>query len=147
MESSFSGIETGRKNQKNIIRFENGIYGFESVKEFILLQREPSQTIWSLQAAHAPYPSLIVINPFLVFPNYQPVLSKEDLDLLGNPEQEDLCFLAVAVLKQNLADSVVNLKSPIVINAEKKVGRQVILEDCPYPVRFKLFHNAAAGGN
>lgn len=147
MGSLFSGIETGEKNQKNIIRFENGIYGFESVKEFILLQQDQSQTIWSLQAAHSPYPSLIVINPFLVFPDYEPALSKQDLELLGNPSREDLCFLVVAVIKQNLADSVVNLKSPIVINAVKRIGRQVILEDCGYPVRCKLFHNAAAGGN
>ncbi|MFU0831625.1 MAG: Flagellar assembly factor FliW [Oscillospiraceae bacterium] len=147
MGSLFSGIESGEKNQKNIIRFEDGIYGFESVKEFILLQRDQTQTIWFLQAADSPYPSLIVINPFLVFPDYAPTLSKQDLKLLGNPSKEDLCFLAVAVIKQNLADSVVNLKSPIVINVEKKIGRQVILEDCSYPVRCKLFHNAAAGGN
>ena len=145
MELSFSGIETNKKSKKNIIRFENGIYGFESIKDFILLQRDQSQIIWSLQAANSPYPSLIVINPFLVFPDYNPTLSGHDLELLGNPSKVDLCFLTVAAIKQNLPDSVVNLKSPIVINAPKKIGQQVILEDCSYPVRCKLFRDIAAG--
>ncbi|OCN03204.1 protein FliW [Clostridium sp. W14A] len=142
MKQEYPGTRTG---SRNIIRFENGIYGFESVKEFILLQRDESQIIWSLQAAHDAYPSLIVVNPFFVFKDYEPSLSPEDLKRLGNPKPEDLCFLAVAVIKRELKNSVVNLKSPIVINVPQKTGAQVILEESSYPVRCRLFCGAAAG--
>jgi flagellar assembly factor FliW len=145
MESTASGTAANVPNQKNIIRFKDGIYGFESVKEFVLLQRDEGGAVWSLQAADAPYPSLIVVNPFLIFPDYDPVLSPADLKQLGNPKEEDLCILAVAVIKRELKDSVVNLKSPVVINVPKKTGSQVILEDSSYPVRCKLFQNAEAG--
>lgn len=145
MNSASSGTEKDARNQKNIIRFADGIYGFESVKEFVLLQQDEVQAIWSLQAADASYPSLIVVNPFLVFPDYSPVLPRADLERLGNPCGEDLCVLAVAVIKRELKDSVVNLKSPIAINVPKRIGRQVILEDSSYPVRCRLFRNTAAG--
>ena len=145
MNATAPGTAACTRNQKNVIRFEDGIYGFESVKEFILLQQDESRTIWSLQAACAPYPSLIVINPFLVFPDYSPALSASDRERLGNPKEEDLCFLTVAVIKRELKDSVVNLKSPVVVNVPEKLGRQVILEDSSYPVRCKLFQSAAAG--
>lgn len=144
MEST-SGTDSSAGNQKNIIRFEDGIYGFESVKEFVLLQRDEAQAIWSLQAANSPYPSLFVINPFLIFPDYRPHFSSADLERLENPGKEDLCILAVAVIKRELKDSVVNLKSPVAINVPKKIGRQVILEDSSYPIRCKLFRSNAAG--
>lgn len=136
----------GTAGGRNIIRFEEGIYGFEQVKEFLLLQQDDAQAIWSLQAADASYPSLIVVNPFLLLPDYDPVLPPEDLRLLGSPRKEDLCFLAVAVIKHALGDSVVNLKSPIVVNVRTRTGRQVILEDSRYPVRYKLFRNAGLEG-
>ncbi|MCI1965302.1 MAG: flagellar assembly protein FliW [Oscillospiraceae bacterium] len=147
MDSTASAAKTNALYPKNIIRFQDGIYGFESVKEFILLQQDKEQTIWSLQAADAPYPSLIAVNPFLLFPDYSPSLSQADLTLLGNPKQGDLCFLAIAVIKRNLKESVVNLKSPVVINVTDKIGRQIILENNRYPVRCRLFQNTAAGRN
>lgn len=146
MEQTSAGPQKSARIQKNIIRFQNGIYGFETVRKFILLQQDEAGAVWSLQAADAPYPSLIVVNPFLIFPDYSPAFSTQDLRLLGNPEEKDLCILTVAVIKRELNDSVVNLKSPVVINVPKRIGRQVILEDSHYPVRAPLFRDAPAGG-
>ena len=133
--------ENTARDSRNIIRFEEGIYGFETTREFVLLQEDETQTIWSLQAADAPYPALLAVNPFLVCADYRPALTQKDFLLLGSPKEEDLCFLAVAAIKRDLKKSVVNLKSPIVINAGAKIGRQVILEDSSYPVRYKLFRD------
>jgi flagellar assembly factor FliW len=132
-------LSTFQSRPQTVIRFEDGLYGFESVKEYVLFQEDDTQTIWSLQAVHGSYPSFIVIDPFLVRKDYRPRLSAEDLRLLGGPAEEELCFLAIAVLKKHLKDSVINLKSPIVINEKTKTGRQVILEENDYPVRCRLF--------
>lgn len=141
METSAQRSVFPGQASRTVIRFDEGMYGFESVKEYVLYQEDETQTIWSLQAAHSAYPSFIVINPLLIRKDYCPHLSPEDCRLLGNPADSDLCFLVVAVLKKNLKDSVVNLKSPVVINTRAKTGRQVILEDSDYPVRCKLFPN------
>lgn len=131
--------------RKTVIHFKKGIYGFENVKEYVLLQEDDRNVIWSLQAANRPYPSLIVLDPFLVLRGYRPELSPKDLGQLGNPPREDLCFLAVAVIRKKLADSVVNLKSPIVINTRTQEGMQVILENGDYPVRYRPFQKIQRG--
>jgi flagellar assembly factor FliW len=133
-----------KTEEKIIIHFPEGIYGFEDVKDFILLQEDDAQFLWSLQAADSPYPTLIVVDPFLVMPGYDPKLQERELRLLGNPAEEDLCWLTVAVIRKKLEDSVVSLKSPIVINVKNRVGMQVILEDGDYPLRYRLF--AETGG-
>lgn len=126
-------------DQRVIIRFEDGIYGFEDIKDYVLLQEDDSQVIWTLRAAYAPCPSFIAVNPFLLVKDYKPRLTDEDFRKLGSPAEEDLCFLAIAVIRRNLQDSAANLKSPVVINAKLKTGRQIIMDDTDYPVRYRLF--------
>ena len=126
-------------DQRVIIRFEDGIYGFEDIKDYVLLQEDDSQVIWTLRAAYAPCPSFIAVNPFLLVMDYKPRLTEEDFRKLGSPAEEDLCFLAIAVIRRNVQDSAANLKSPVVINAKLKTGRQIIMDDTDYPVRYRLF--------
>lgn len=145
METGSAAVLTPQAYEKIVIHFKNGIYGFEDIKDFVLLQEDDKKVIWSLQAADRSYPSLIVLDPCLVMQNYDPKLSAEDLKALGNPERDDLCFLAVAVIRKNLSETVVNLKSPIVINVKSQRGIQVILDDSDYPVRYKLFQKHQRG--
>lgn len=145
METNSAATVTPLNEEKIVIHFSNGIYGFEDVKDYVLLQEDDKKVIWSLQAANSSYPALLVVDPFLVLRGYHPNLSAEDKKQLGNPKQEDLCFLAVAVICKNLADSVVNLKSPIVINTKNRKGLQVILDGSDYPVRYKLFQKHQRG--
>lgn len=138
-----AAAERPQTDEKILIHFPNGIYGFEDVKEFILLQEDEDKVIWSLQAANHPYPTILVVDPLLVMPGYAPSLTDIERKALGNPDPDDLCWLAVAVIRKKLEDSVVSLKSPIVINVKTRLGMQVILED-DYPARYRLF--AQSGG-
>lgn len=146
MPAVSSAAPAPQSGGKIILKFPEGIYGFEDVREFILLQEDESRVIWSLQAAEKPCPSLIVVDPFLVAPGYSPKVPAGDLRALGEPGRSGLCFLAVAVLRRDLAETVVNLKSPIVINPRTRTGRQVILEDSDYPVRYRPFRDARQRG-
>ena len=150
MPAVSSAAPAPQSGGKIILKFPEGIYGFEDVREFILLQEDESRVIWSLQAAEKPCPSLIVVDPFLVAPGYSPKVPAGDLRALGGPAGGGplggLCFLAVAVLRRNFAETVVNLKSPIVINPRTRTGRQVILEDSDYPVRYRPFRDARQRG-
>lgn len=138
-------MESAAEN-KVLIHFPNGIYGFEGIKDFILLQEDENKVIWALQAADKDYPSLIVVDPFMVASGYSPALTSAQKSSLGNPEPEDLCYLSVMVIRRRLEDSVINLKSPIVINAKSHTGMQVILDGSDYPVEYRPFHKQKCGG-
>lgn len=138
MEETSAAVQV-QTAEKHVIHFPNGIYGFEEIRNFILLQEDDSRTIWSLQAADGPYPSLIVVDPSLLLPGYAPKLGAAERRALGNPQEEDLCWLAVAVIRKKPEDTVVSLKSPLVINVKNRVGMQVILEDGDYPLRYRPF--------
>lgn len=133
---NIAGME---KDAKTVLRFEEGLYGFETVKDYVLLQEDDTGTIWSLQAADGPVPSFIVLNPFTVAGDYRPRIPREDYEALGSPEEGDLCFLVIAVISEEPEKTVVNLKSPVVINVKTRAGKQIIMEESDYPVRYRLF--------
>ncbi|MDD2568171.1 MAG: flagellar assembly protein FliW [Clostridia bacterium] len=141
MNMSENSALKAKKAARIIISFQEGLYGFEDVKDYILLQEDEAKTIWSLQAAYSDVPSFVVINPFMVLKDYSPILSHKDLKSLGMPNEEEICFLAVTVLKEKIEESVANLKSPIVINVRTRQAKQIILENNNYPIRCKLFPN------
>lgn len=142
MQPMATGAASPEPEERIAIHFEDGIYGFEDVKDFVLVERDSSRVIWSLRAAEGGFPTLIVVDPFVVMQGYRPQLTGQERQALGNPADDELCFLAVAVIRENLADSVVNLKSPIVINMPTRQARQIIMENSDYPVRYRLFGNA-----
>lgn len=132
-------METNQES-RNIIIFQEGLLGFEEIREFLLFHEDEENILWSLTAANEEQiPSFIVMDPFTILADYTPKLSQRDLESLGNPNPEDLCFLVIAVIRPKLSDSVVNLKAPIVINIHNQHAKQVILEDTEYPLRYQLF--------
>ncbi len=142
MDANEAIVQYSEPMQQNIVHFHDGILGFEDVHEYLLYHEDGSNVIWSLQAANSEIPSFIVVDPFTVFPGYNPELSSHELNYFGETDVTDLCFLVIAVIKPELSDSVVNLKAPIVIDINTKEAKQVILEDSEYPIRYKLFDKA-----
>jgi len=132
-------LQNTEADEQNVIHFDEGILGFEEIKEYLLYHEDEDGVIWSLQAAGIDVPSFIVVDPYPFISDYNPQLTQSELNYFGETDTENLCVLVVAVIKPNLKDSVVNLKAPIVIDVNNKKAKQIILENCDYPIRFKLF--------
>lgn len=127
--------------KQNPIKFIEGIYGFEGIKEYFLEPVGDDLSVLILQSASTRVPSFVVINPFLIADNYCPVLSDEEVKTLGAKLQQELAFYVIAVVKEDYKNTVVNLKSPIVINPKLRLAKQIILDNCDYPIRFAIFGN------
>ena len=141
MNTKQEGIPSTSVDNQNTIYFDEGILGFEDIKEYLLYHEDDNSIIWNLQSASSNIPSFIIVDPYAVLSDYNPSFTKADLDYFGETESSNLVLLVIAVIKPNLNDSVVNLKSPIVIDVSTKKAKQIILENSDYPIRYKLFGN------
>jgi flagellar assembly factor FliW len=136
-------IDTSRFGQidvcdDSIIRMAEGMLGFSGVKDYVLVQhRDGSPFLW-YQAVAEPNLAFLVMDPFTFFPDYEVMLSQEDLAALGSAELGDLAVFAVVVIPDNPEEMTANLRGPIVINADKKVARQVVLTDERYSPRHSI---------
>jgi flagellar assembly factor FliW len=141
MNTKLPEIQDAEVTEQNMIHFEEGLLGFEEIKEYLLYHEDDSNIIWNLQAAASSIPSFIVVDPYAVLSDYSPLFTQADLNYFGETDTTNLVLLVIAVIRPNLNDSVVNLKSPIVIDVNTKKAKQIILENSNYPIRYKLFAN------
>jgi len=128
-------IENGQ-----IVNLRQPIFGFDDFQQYAILHDpEAGEGIAWLQSIEEPGLCFILINSLVIEAAYQPQIPFGLDKLIGEGESE--CWL-IAVIQEELAQSTINLKSPVYINWKTGFGAQVIL-DGDYPVRHPLMGEAA----
>ena len=122
--------------ESDIIWIEEGLIGFSSYIKYLPISfEEGNDGMISLQSLEEEGLSFILMNPFKLFPHYNPVLSEEDMRQLGAEREEDISYYVISVIGDSIADSTVNLKAPLAVNAKNRKAKQVILEQPEYTFR------------
>ena len=140
MEISTKYFDRVSVSEKDVIRFENGMFGFENLKEYILISFEPgSDNLMCLQSTQDSELAFILMNPFNLKKDYEPVLADSDIRDLGITEAtRGVFYYAVCVVKDDVSEITVNLKCPVVINPDHQAAKQLILDDERYSFRHSL---------
>lgn len=132
-------------DDSSVYDIPNGLFGFEGVSRYALVTRQDEDvTLMWLQSVEAQMPCFVVFDPFEVIDGYEPILETSDLKALKASSQAELRFLVIAVVPDDVSQTTVNLKSPVVLNAAQHTARQVILKNPDYPIRFFLAEPAVA---
>ena len=127
-------------SEKEIVRFPEGLYGFEKETEFTLLPfnpnvESPMEWMQSLKSTHLAF---VITNPYLYLPDYKLKLSEEDKKRV-ELEDDDLHLTRVIVtIPENYYEMTANLIAPLVINKEKSIAKQFVLTNMNYDTRHYL---------
>lgn len=122
-----------------IINFEDGIIGFPDLKQFAIIyndEKEKKGAISWLQSLDEPVFAMPVMDPLMVKPDYNPSVEEELLKSLGNLDADNMLVLVTVTVPEEIEKITVNLKAPIVINADERKAAQVIVEGekVKYPI-------------
>jgi flagellar assembly factor FliW len=126
------------------VRLPMGLLGFERMKDYLLIANPGEEPFGWLQVKGDTSLAFVVINPFLINPEYRPDIPQADVEFLGLNEAQDALLLnIVTVHKQGQA--TMNLKGPIVINRHTGIGKQVVIANATdYSVQHPLLVSEAA---
>lgn len=130
-------------DQQDIITFEAGLPGFEQLHLFVMLHPDPAMPFSYLQSTEDVTVSLLAVNPFAFYPQYDFKLAESVQEELGIETEQDVAVLSVVTLKEQLEQSTLNLIAPIIINTRTKMGRQIILTNSSYQHRHPLIQAAS----
>lgn len=130
-------------DEDKIITFPSGLFGFENRTKYALLsflddRGESSEDVFMcLQSTEEPDLAFIVMNPYYICADYDPYQIPESLlsEIQLGQETKHTVY-CVAVVRDNFDESTINLKCPIIINVEKKLAKQFILEESDYSMRY-----------
>jgi flagellar assembly factor FliW len=127
--SRFGEIEI---EDQSVVDMPEGMLGFTEFKKYVLIQHNQGSPFLWYQAVDEPNLAFVIVDPFTFFPDYEVMLSREDLEVLQAAEPGNLAVFAVVVIPENPEDMTANLRGPILINVERKIARQVVLNDERY---------------
>ena len=120
----------------NIIKFKNGIPGFEKAREFVILDSEDGESPFKwLQSVDMTELALAIINPFVVRKDYDFEIYDEAVSELEITDERDILVYSIVVVPEDISKMTINLKAPIIINSKSKLGGQIILDTDKYSVR------------
>ena len=127
--------------EADIIRFPHGIYGFEKARRFVLLgdKKEAQNPFLWLQSVDGREPCFAVIDPRAFFGRYDPPLTREDRLAIGLDDEKFLRYVVLATVPRDVRRLSFNLKCPVIVNSQRNIAMQVILDDPAYPIRYYPF--------
>jgi len=124
--------------ESKIIRFVQGMPGFEQLKSFILLNPDPELPFSYLQSTDQPEVAFLLTDPFIFFPAYEFQLPDLVVEELGISDEKFVQIWSVVSMKDDVRSATLNLLAPVVINSEQMSGHQVILQNTSYTTKHAI---------
>jgi flagellar assembly factor FliW len=122
----------------DIFTFSQGIPGFESLRQFVIIQPDTEVPFSYLQSVEQGEVSIIITNPFLFYPDYELQLNDKTQEELHIKQEKDVLVWSTVSVIERIQEATINLLAPIVVNVEKKLGKQVILHGSSYITKHRL---------
>lgn len=138
MEIDTARFGSIRVNESELIRFEQGILGFEGIRRYVLIPYKPGSPFMFLQAVDDPNLTFVVMDPLWMDPTYQVKVLEEDLAAIDLGEDEDASILVIVRLPKGGEPMTANLLAPLVINARNGAARQVVQQDAKHSIHTRI---------
>jgi flagellar assembly factor FliW len=132
---AYGSIEVEERQK---IVFPQGLFGFEELKEYVLLDAEKQPFYW-LQSVDREQVAFVVVNPFLIRSDYEVGIGNEELAEIGIDAPEKALIFAIVTIPAD-GPMTVNLQGPLAINRDTRQGKQSVLNDS----RWKTKHDIMA---
>ncbi|MCK1986493.1 flagellar assembly protein FliW [Lysinibacillus fusiformis] len=125
--------------EEDILTFEQGLLGLKDVTRFVLQPIDEDLPLAILQSVENKEIGFVIAYPFAFKEDYSFDLSEEDYEQLKIEKIEDVLTYTIVTMKETFQESTMNLLAPLIINMEKKFGKQIVLQDNKsYPLRYPM---------
>lgn len=131
--SRFGQIEIAAQQ---VLTLPQGMVGFPILTRYAILQHRPGSPFHWLQSLEKPELAFVVMNPLVFDPEYNLALPDADARRLqiNDPAQVQV-WVVVNIPHGEPEKMTANFKAPLVVNLEKRLAAQVIMDDPRYPLR------------
>jgi len=127
----------------SVITFNKGIPGFEESKEYVLIPAdEKGETpFFFLQSIEKEEVNFFLVDPFSFFKEYDIKLKDQMVEKLELENPTDAIVLTTVTAKGEIKDATTNLKAPLIINNNRQLGMQIVLDNKDYMIKQPLFQH------
>ncbi|MDR0316454.1 MAG: flagellar assembly protein FliW [Treponema sp.] len=132
-------------DERQRITFPQGLFGFETLKEYVLLDAERQPFYW-LQSIEVEQVAFVLVNPFLFRPGYEANISNEELAEIDINSPEKVLIFSIVTIPPDGSPMTANLQGPLIINRDTRIGKQAILTDTRWKTKHDIMAELANAG-
>ena len=125
-------------DESRVIMVTEGIPGFEHLKRYAILPLDKKTPFWWFQSVEDGGIAFVVVDPYILKPDYNPVISEDDMRFLKIECKEDMALMVIVTIRSNPFVVSANLRAPIVVNLKKRLAKQIVLGNSSYPVCYNM---------
>jgi flagellar assembly factor FliW len=128
------------------ITFPQGLFGFESFRDYVILDAERQPFYW-LQSVDVEQIAFILVSPFLFRPDYEVNIGNEELEDIDLRSPDKAVIFSIVTIPAD-GPMTANLQGPLIINRDSRRGKQAVLQDPRWKTKHDIMAElSAAGGN
>ncbi len=131
---------------EQIIEMPTGMVGFPDAERFALVPFDDPETpfvYW--QCVDDPSLCFILIDPTLLFPDYEVVLPAERLEDIELESAPDGSVYVTVTIPSDPREMTANLLGPLVVNRSARKAKQLVLSDPRYTTKHRILKREAPG--
>lgn len=126
------------------ISFPEGILGFSKFQNYCLVDPADDTLILWLQSLEDDNIAFPVLEPRIFKSNYIVKLSAQELKSLQLDNINQSIVFTILTIPRDVPQMTANLKAPIVINLRQQLGKQVVLQENEYTLKYLMFKELKA---
>lgn len=134
--SRFGEIEVP---DETLITFPNGIIGFKDAARFVIFECGDDGLFKWLQSCDQPGVAFVICEASIIKPDYQIIIGDGEAKLLELDNVEDGAVCLILNIPEKMEEATANLLGPIVMNAESRLGMQLVLINPDYSTKYPIF--------
>jgi len=128
-----------------VITMVSPFLGFPDCHRFFLRPHSENSPFLWLQSLDLPELAFVTIQPGLILPDYRPEIPesvRRELEMAPDSEPDILVILTIPAGRP--ADMTANLLGPVMLNVEKRLAKQVLLDPNRYDPCWPVFEAEAS---
>ncbi len=132
-------------DNRQIITFPTGLFGFETFHRYALMDARQQPFYW-LQSLDMEEVAFVLIKPTIFRPDYKARVMKSDLESLEleKEDSENALVFSIVSFHDDNQTMTANLQGPILINKLNKTGKQCISIDSQWKTRHNIAEEMAS---
>lgn len=128
--------------ESEVLYLPEGLLGFQSLTRYTLIkapEQEPFLWLQSLEDANLAF---VVVDPFIFFPGFDIQVKAHELSTIRLRDVSQATVLTIVTIPQDKPmDLTTNLRGPLVLNIEEKLGKQLVLIDDNFHTKHYLLRD------
>jgi flagellar assembly factor FliW len=133
-------------DEASIVEFPEGLLGFRDFKRYYFHEPSPASALLWMQCVDLPALGFVVSDPRLFMPDYSIGATAAQLEPIRLEGVEHCQVWVILTIPEDPSKLTANLQGPIVVNVDRKLGAQLVLNEEGMTTKYPVMAAMAGAG-